>query len=159
MQIHSAWCTGLPFAGTGSGWIILQIMYFPCFTFPMNPLLAYTLWVWGCSWPPHVDQRFPLLKACCCWLASDCSKSHHTNFQAFCSPHNISVLPAVTCWWCWAVPLPGWTTALPEACCTVELSKSPPYVLCKRKHYFWHNVLRQEPIATRIQMQDLPEQT
>lgn len=82
IQKHSAQCTSLLFAGTGSGWIILQMMYFPCFTFPINPLPAYTLWVWGCSWPPHVDQKFFLLKAFCCCLASDCSKSLHTNLQA-----------------------------------------------------------------------------
>lgn len=82
IQKHSAQCTSLLFASTGSGWIILQMMYFPCFTFPINPLPAYTLWVWGCSWPPHVDQRFFLLKAFCCCLASDCSKSLHTNLQA-----------------------------------------------------------------------------
>lgn len=43
IQIHSAWCTSLLFAATGSGWIILQMMYCPCFTFPINPPCLHPL--------------------------------------------------------------------------------------------------------------------
>lgn len=101
IQIHSAWGTSLLFAATVSGWIILQIMYFPCLTFPINPLPAYTLWVWGCSWPPHVDQRFLLLKAFCCSLAVKTFTPTCKPQSPFSSPGNIPALPAVT----WAVPL------------------------------------------------------
>lgn len=131
------------------------------FHISINPLPVSTFWVRGCSWPSHVDQISPLLEAFCCRLVFDALKSCHQ----LASPslllvvlYNILVLSAVLSGAelsCFQVGQQHYQ----KHAARWNSAKKAPYVVCKRKHYFWHNFLRQEPNATRTQMQNLPEQT